>query len=100
MVLFVFPFLALMARTVCRKPPLAAAIGLILVIGQWWAHYLMVVPSIQDRHGEPQFLFGYQEIFVTLGFLGAFFLCYFAFMSRVPIIPISDKHLCKSWHGH
>lgn len=99
-VLFVFPFLALMARTVCRKPPLAAAIGLVLVIGQWWAHYLMVVPSIQDRHGVPQFLFGYQEIFVTLGFLGAFFLCYFAFMSRVPIIPISDKHLCKSWHGH
>ena len=89
-----------MARTVCRKPPLAAAIGLILVIGQWWAHYLMVVPSIQDRHGVPHFLFGYQEIFVTLGFLGAFFLCYFAFMSRVPIIPISDKHLCKSWHGH
>ena len=98
--LFVFPFVALMARTVCRQPALVAAIGAILWVGQWWAHYLMVVPSIQDRHGDPHFLFGITEILVTLGFGGAFFLCFFAFMSRVPILPISDRHLCKSWHGH
>lgn len=98
--LFVFPFVALMARTVCRRPALVAAIGVILWVGQWWAHYLMVVPSIQDRHGDPHFLFGITEILVTLGFGGAFFLCFFAFMSRVPILPISDRHLCKSWHGH
>jgi hypothetical protein len=37
---------------------------------------------------------------VTAGFAGAFFLCFFWFMGRVPILPISDRHLCKSWHGH
>jgi hypothetical protein len=99
-VLFLFPFLALMPRTFCRMPKLTAAFAVILVIGQWWHHYLLVVPSIQDRHGEPHFLFGLHEILLTLGFAGAFFLCYFAFMSRVPVLPISDKHLCKSWHGH
>ncbi len=98
--LFIFPFVGLMARTVCRRPALVAVIGAILWVGQWWAHYLMVVPSIQDRHGDPHFLFGITEILVTLGFGGAFFLCFFAFMSRVPILPISDRHLCKSWHGH
>ena len=99
-VLFLFPFVGLLPRTFCRMPRVMAGYGVVLLIGQWWAHYLLVVPSIQDRHGAPQFVFGVHEILVTLGFAGAFFLCYFAFMSRVPVLPISDKHLCKSWHGH
>jgi hypothetical protein len=98
--LFAFPFLGLMARTVCRNPRLVAICGAILFIGQWWAHYLLTVPSIQDRHGEPHFYFGAPEILVTLGFLGAFLLCFFSFMSRVPVLPISDRNLCKVWHGH
>lgn len=99
-VLFVFPFLALMPRTVCRRPPVAASIAVVLLIGQWWAHYLLVVPSIQDRHASPHFVFGIHEILVTAGFAGAFFLCFFWLMRRIPILPISDRHLCKSWHGH
>ncbi|MEE8434046.1 MAG: molybdopterin oxidoreductase [bacterium] len=99
-VLFVFPFLALMPKTICRKPNVVAVIAGILLVGQWWAHYLMVVPSIQDRHGNPHFLFGAHEVLITAGFGGAFFLCFFWFMSRVPVLPISDKHLNKSWHGH
>lgn len=99
-VLFVFPFVGLLPRTLCRMPKVMAAYGVILLTGQWWAHYLLIVPSIQDRHAEPHFLFGFHEILLTLGFAGGFFLCYFAFMSRVPVLPISDKHLCKSWHGH
>jgi hypothetical protein len=97
---FVLPFLALMPRTVCRKPPLAATIGAILLVGQWWANYLLVVPSIQDRHADSHFMFGIHEVLLTAGFAGAFFLCFFWFMRRVPILPISDYHLCKSWHGH
>lgn len=99
-VLFIFPFLGLMARTVCRSPAIVAPIAVILLIGRWWADYLLVVPSIQDRHADPQFLFGAHEVLVTAGFAGAFFLCFFWFMGRVPVLPISDKHLCKSWHGH
>lgn len=99
-VLFIFPFLGLMARTVCRSPAIVAPIAAILLIGRWWADYLLVVPSIQDRHADPQFLFGAHEVLVTAGFAGAFFLCFFWFMGRVPVLPISDKHLCKSWHGH
>ena len=99
-VLFVFPFLVLMPKTICRNPKIVAGISVILLIGQWWAHYLLVVPSIQDRHGEPQFYFGAHEVLITLGFGGAFFLCFFWFMARVPVLPISDKHLRKTWHGH
>jgi len=99
-VLFVVPFLGLMARTVSRMPKVTRWIAGILFIGQWWAQYIMIVPSIQDRGGNPEFVFGFTEILLTLGFGAGFFLAYFAFMSRVPILPISDKHLCKTWHGH
>lgn len=99
-VLFILPFLGLMARTVCRNPTVTTWFAVILFVGQWWAHYLMVVPSIQDRHGEPQFLLGPHEILLSLGFVGGFFLCFFAILSRVPVLPISDKHLCKTWLGH
>lgn len=99
-VLFIFPFLALMPRTVCRKPAIAAPIAGILLVGQWWAHYLLVVPSIQDRHAEPHFVFGAHEVLVTAGFAGAFLLAFFWFMGRTPVLPIADRHLCKSWHGH
>ena len=73
-VLFVFPFLVLMPKTICRKPNLVAVIAGILLVGQWWANYLMVVPSIQDRHEHPQFLFGAHEVLITAGFGGAFSL--------------------------
>ncbi|MDH4121321.1 MAG: polysulfide reductase NrfD [Deltaproteobacteria bacterium] len=98
-VLFIFPYLGLMSRTVCRTPAATAVVGTILVCGQFMSHYMMVVPSIQDRHEHPTFLMGYPEILVTLGFAGGFFLCFMLYMSTVPILPISDKHLCKSWHG-
>jgi len=99
-VLFVFPFLTLMPRTVCRNPKITSVIAGIMLVGQWWAHYLLIVPSIQDRHGEPHFYFGAHEVLITMGFLGAFFLSFFWFMSRVPTLPISDRHLIHSWHGH
>lgn len=100
-VLFLFPFLGLMPKTVCRIPTVTAVFGGILFVGQWFAHYLLVVPSVQrSAGGAYHFLFGPHEILITVGFAGAFFLAFFAFMSKVPVLPISDKHLCKSWHGH
>ncbi|MDH4248266.1 MAG: molybdopterin oxidoreductase [Deltaproteobacteria bacterium] len=99
-VLFLLPFLGLMSRTVCRTPKLASVIAGVMLVGQWWANYLLVVPSIQDRHGEPHFYFGMTEILLTAGFGGSFFLCFFWFMGRVPLMPISDIRLSKTWHGH
>ncbi|MBI3992854.1 MAG: molybdopterin oxidoreductase, partial [Candidatus Lambdaproteobacteria bacterium] len=99
-ILFLLPFLGLMPRTVCRNPRLTSVIALVLLIGQWFAHYVLVVPSIQDRHGAPHMIFGTHEVLLTVGFVGMFFLCYMALMSKVPVLPVSDKHLCKSWHGH
>ncbi len=98
--LFVLPFLSLMPRTICRSPRIASWIAGVLFLGQWWAHYLLIVPSIQDRISDhPSFVFGWIEIFLTGGFAGVFFLSLFWFLGKSPILPIGDSRLCKTWHG-
>lgn len=99
--LFIAPFVGLLSRAVCRTPSVMAVFAGVLWLGLWWANYLHVVPSVQRSHGgDYHFMFGLPEILLTLGFGGAFFLAFFTFMAKVPVLPLSDKHLCKSWHGH
>ena len=96
---FVIPFLGLLPKTFCRMPNYIRAMGVWVVISQWFVIYLMVVPSLQD-FGHYHVDMGLHELLITLGFFGIFFLSYFTFLGKVPILPISDKHLCRSWNGH
>jgi len=96
---FVIPFLGLLPKTFCRLPNYIRVMGLWVAIGQWFAVYLLVVPSLQ-HYGHYNILLGLQELFITLGFLGIFIITYLNFLRKVTILPISDKHLCKSWLGH
>ena len=72
--------------------------GIWVEIGQWFAIYLMVVPSLQN-FGYYHVDIGLQELLKALGFVGLFFLSYLTFLGKVPILPISDKHLFRTWHG-
>ncbi|MBF0236309.1 MAG: molybdopterin oxidoreductase [SAR324 cluster bacterium] len=96
--LFVSVFLGLMPRTLCRTPNFVRAMGGYIALGQWFAVYLIVVPSLQEP-GHYHVPFGFHEILITAGFGGAFALAYLTFLSKVPLLPVSDKHLCHSWHG-
>ena len=94
-------FLLLMPKTFCRNPNFIRVIGVYAALGQWFMNYFLIVPSTQLHHHPNYHIYlGLSELFITLGFMGAFFLCFLSFMSKVPIVPVSDKHLCKSWHGH
>ena len=95
--LFVSVFLILLPKTACRTPWLIRIMGVYVAVGHWLAIYLLIIPSLQEP-GHYYIPFVLDEILITLGFFGAFFLCYFSFLGKVPIIPISDKHLCKSGH--
>jgi hypothetical protein len=97
--LFVSVFLGLLPKTLCRNPGYIRVMGIWIAMGQWLAIYLMVVPSLQHE-GHYHIYLGLTELLITLGFLGAFFLSYLSFLGKLPILPISDKHLCKTWHGH
>ena len=96
---FAIPFLGLLPKTLCRVPNYIRVMGIWVVVGQWFAIYLMVVPSLQ-HYGHYHVYLGVHELLITLGFAGMFFLSYLTFLGKVPILPISDKHLCRSWHGH
>lgn len=97
--LFVSVFLILLPKTICRTPWIIRIMGIYVALGHWVTMYLLIVPSLQEP-GHYHIPFGVDEILITLGCLGAFFLCYLSFLQKVPILPISDKHLSKSWHGH
>ena len=97
--LFVSVFLLLLPKTFCRTPNFVRIMGIYVAIGQWLSIYLLVVPSTQE-YGHYQIAIGLTEILITLGFGGAFFLCFLTFLGKLPLLPISDKHLCKTWHGH
>ncbi len=96
---FVIPFLGLLPKTLCRIPNYIQVIGVWVTIGQWFAVYFLVVPSLQ-HFGHYHIYLGLHELLITLGFLGIFILAYLNFLGKVPILPISDKHLCKTWLGH
>ena len=96
---FAIPFLGLLPKTLCRVPNYIRVMGIWVAVWQWFAIYLMVVPSLQ-HYGHYHVYLGIHELLITLGFAGLFFLSYLTFLGKVPILPISDKHLCRSWHGH
>ena len=96
---FAIPFLGLLPKTLCRVPNYIRVMGIWVAVWQWFAIYLMVVPSLQ-HYGHYHVYLGMHELLITLGFAGLFFLSYLTFLGKVPILPISDKHLCRSWHGH
>jgi len=96
---FAIPFIGLLPKTLCRVPNYIRVMGIWVAVWQWFAIYLMVVPSLQ-HYGHYHVYLGIHELLITLGFVGLFFLSYLTFLGKVPILPISDKHLCRSWHGH
>ena len=96
---FVSVFIGLLPRTLCRIPNYIRLMGIWVMLGQLLSVYIMVVPSLQ-HDGHYHIFMGLHELLITLGFVGAFFLCYLAFLGKLPILPISDKHLCRTWHGH
>ena len=96
---FAIPFIGLLPKTLCRVPNYIRVMGIWVAVSQWFAIYLMVVPSLQ-HYGHYHVSLGFHELLITFGFAGLFFLSYLTFLGKVPILPISDKHLCRSWHGH
>jgi len=96
---FVIPFIALLPKTLCRIPNFIRVMGIWVIIGQWFVVFLMVVPSLQE-YGHYHLDLGLHELLITLGFGSIFLLSYLSLLGKVPILPISDKHLCRSWHGH
>lgn len=68
---WVMPFLVLLGVRPKQTPAILGTIALGGLVGIWIELYVLVVPSL-SQHVVP---FGWIELLITVGFLGAFLLC-------------------------
>lgn len=85
--IFVLPFPLLLGRNPKMKPKWLAFVACIILAGFWVERYNMVAPSIWHGEGLP---LGLPEAMISLGFLGAFGLCYAAYVTTFPKVPIRE----------
>jgi len=85
--IFALPFLFLLGRKPKMSPRWLAFVGVVILAGFWVERYNMVVPSVWDGPSAP---LGLPEIMISLGFLGAFGLCYAAYITTFPKVPIRE----------
>jgi len=82
------PFLILLSQRAKRVPAVVLVLGLLIAAGLWLERYVLVVPSLWDQEALP---FGWLEVAVTAGFLGAGVLSYAFFVQNFPLVPSSGR---------
>jgi hypothetical protein len=85
--MFVLPFPGLISRAAKVFLPTLTFFAVLSVLGLWIHRYLEVYPSL--HHEVTALPFGIWEVGVTFGFLGAWGLCYSAFMNAFPRIRVT-----------
>lgn len=81
---FFVPCTIFLSRRAKQTPSIMFAVGTLIAAGLWLERYVLVVPSLWHGKGVP---FGWLEIGVTVGFLGAAGLSYLFFLHYFPIVP-------------
>jgi hypothetical protein len=84
---FVIPFLLLLWQKVKTIPGYLASVAVIIMAGLWLERFNEVIASIWTE-GVP---LGWIELLVTVGFLGAFGLCYALYASTFPMVPLRES---------
>jgi len=82
---FIFPFITLISRDVKRTPKYISAVALVIFVGIWLEKYLIVVPQLSPT----AIPFGFTEVGLFLGFLGAYVLSIQSFLAVFPFVPVS-----------
>jgi hypothetical protein len=90
---FIIPFVTLLSRDLKKTPLTYGIVCVILMTGVWLDRYLIVMPEVSpDR-----IPFGFTEIGIFIGFLGAYLLCIRSFLSKYPSVAVSHPLTHGSW---
>ncbi|MDO8494420.1 MAG: hypothetical protein Q7S68_03695 [Deltaproteobacteria bacterium] len=92
---FIIPFFLLINRLAKRSPAYLSFVAVWVLVAQWVDIYWIVYPMVGEKP-----VFGWQEIGMTLGFLGLFVLSVTAILQRVRPIAIHDPKLSDGLHHH
>ena len=91
---FVAPWTILLSRGLKKLPKAYFAVAVLMAIGIWLERYIVNMPSIHSYHmpntGLP---FGFIEIGLTLGFMGAFLFVVLNFLFKYPAATLSDPYM-------
>ena len=84
---FVIPFILLLSRRLKMKVVPMAGLAALILAAMWLERFLLVAPSLSHGRELP---LGWIELAVTAGFFGIMGLCVLTFLTRVPLLPVSD----------
>lgn len=94
---FFVPFLFLMTRAAKRNPQKLAFASVMLIIGHWLDYYLMVMPGgVGAEHAG----LGIPELFILIGFAGAFFYVILNALTKASLVPVNNPFLKESAQHH
>lgn len=92
---FIIPFFLLLSRPAKRNENYLLFVAVWVLISQWLDIYWMVYPLLGEKP-----LFGWQEIGITVGFLGLFVLSVVWFLQRFPPVALKDPRLLEGVNHH
>jgi hypothetical protein len=87
------PFLVFLSRRAKQVPWLVLCVGVSISAGLWIERYVLIVPSLWSGPRAP---FGWIEVGITAGFLGAAGLSYLFFLKNFPLFPYNKKSILAS----
>jgi hypothetical protein len=93
---FAVPFLMLLPKAAKRSPSYLCLVSVLILVMQYVDIHWMVYPNLDNS----QYLFGWQEVGIFLGFLGVFLASVMGFLAKNNLVPIRDPRLEESIHHH
>jgi hypothetical protein len=93
---FLLPFLGLMNMYTKKNPFWLATFSLIVLAGMWLERHLLVMPSLEPG----RVWLGLPEIGVGFGFMGLFGWAVQSFVTKFPVVRVSDALAPPGGHGH
>jgi hypothetical protein len=91
---FVAPWTILLSRGLKKQPKIYFFVAVFMALGLWLERYIVNMPSIHSYHMPDAGLpFGFVEIGMTAGFLGAFLLVVLNFLAKYPAAVLSDPYM-------
>lgn len=94
---FFVPFLVLMTRKAKRSYSTTVFVALMILFGHYLDFYLMIMPGAV---GAEEAGFGWQELSISLGFIGMFVFVVFNALTKASLVPINNPYLKESLQHH
>ncbi|MCB0346661.1 MAG: hypothetical protein KDD66_16215, partial [Bdellovibrionales bacterium] len=86
---FIIPFWLGLSRDVKQMPVLLFCTGVIVAVGMWLQIYVLFAPTLYPNNIP----IGLVDLFITLGFMGAFILTCVRFLEKYPLMPFGDLYV-------